>query len=298
MNCSFFQEKQKAWILYDNLDKTFLESNELTLRVLTGLFQTVQKWQKASSDFIHFKIFLRDATWQHLTFTNKKYFNGRTIHLRWTRADFLRLALRQARQSQKLSDLIDRFAPIENPELASEETLDLALQLFWGSRRTQNPTSTYVSDWLYQSLSVAGKTIFPHSISILLTTAQAYELRSGTENISPATDRLFSSKSLLEGLKQASIFQSNELQNEYKELAAFFNAFTGSSHILSEGALRTLWKQTNLSILPAFSNFTNFRHFLVHIGLLHPLDRPGQEHSYRVAEIYTQGFNIAHTTPD
>ncbi|BAZ04837.1 hypothetical protein NIES3974_14800 [Calothrix sp. NIES-3974] len=126
---------QIIWFLYDDLDEDFPEEGEVRHKALTGLFQFVQSCDARRLTAIRFKIFLREDIWNRLNFDNKSHFNGRDIFLQWTRIDFLRLALRQAIQSEKFKNLVDRFSPIESIDQANEETVERALELLWGSRR-------------------------------------------------------------------------------------------------------------------------------------------------------------------
>jgi hypothetical protein len=90
---------RKLWFLYDDLDEDFPEAGEVRQQALTGLFQLVQSCDANRLTEIRFKIFLREDIWNRLSFDNKSHFTGRYIILQWTRIDFLRLALRQAIQS-------------------------------------------------------------------------------------------------------------------------------------------------------------------------------------------------------
>jgi hypothetical protein len=150
---------------------------------------------------------LREDIWNRLIFDNRSHFNGRDILLQWNRVDFLRLALRQVIQSQDFKNLVDKFSPIavESIDQASEEVIDKALELLWGSRRRTGDKAKYVSRWVYERLTDSSGTTFPRSLSILLEAAKEQELSyKGKSSIQPPTDRLLRSKSLEFGLKKAS----------------------------------------------------------------------------------------------
>src|SRR5260370_14918553 len=120
---------QVLWLLYDDLDEDLLEKGEIRRKALEGLFQLVQASDARRLTAIRFKVFLREDIWNRLVFDNKSHFNGRDVILQWTRADFLRLALRQAELSKDFKDLVDRFCPIESICQAQEESFDQALLL-------------------------------------------------------------------------------------------------------------------------------------------------------------------------
>ncbi|MGD1715328.1 P-loop ATPase, Sll1717 family [Dapis sp. BLCC M172] len=133
------EKSQKFLFLYDDLDEDFSvsEAGELRQQALTGLFQLVQSCDASRLTEIRFKILLREDIWNRLNFDNKSHFTGRDIILQWNQIDFLRLALRQAIQSQNFKNLVDRISPVavESIDIANEEELDKALELLWGSRR-------------------------------------------------------------------------------------------------------------------------------------------------------------------
>jgi MinD-like ATPase involved in chromosome partitioning or flagellar assembly len=277
------------WFLYDDLDVDFREENELRNEALTGLFQLVQACDARQLKTISFKIFLREDIWRRLIFDNKSHFNGRDISLRWTRRDFLRLALRQAQQSKEFRDLVERFSPVEDVDQADESTIDHALQLLWGNRRERNPKSKHVSSWVYERLTDSSGTTFPRSLTILLKAAKEYELAASQELAYP--DRLLRMSALVDGLKQASEHRCDELRNEYSELGPFFGALVGLNILIAKEELHKAWQRTVENRLPEFKDFNKFIDFLVDIGLLRFAER-GKEQGYRFAEIYTHGFHI------
>jgi len=292
INSQLLESQEVIWFLYDDLDVDFREANELRNKALTGLFQLVQACDVRQLKAIGFKIFLREDIWRRLIFDNKSHFNGRDITLRWTKVDFLRLALRQAQQSKEFRNLVDRFSPVENIDQADEEKIDQALQLLWGQRREQNPNSKYVSRWVYERLTDSSETTFPRSLTVLLKTAKEYELATYRGQSSPPTDRLLRMRSLVEGLKNASAQRCDELRNEYKDLDLFFDSLIGFNILTTEAKLQEEWQKTVQNILPDFKDFNKFMDFLLDIGLLKPAKLQGKEQGYRFAEIYTHGFRI------
>ncbi len=284
-------QREVLWFLYDDLDVDFREENELRSSALTGLFQLVQACDVRQLKSIGFKIFLREDIWRRLIFDNKSHFNGRDIVLRWTRADFLKLALRQAQQSREFSDLVERFSPVENIDQADEESVERALQLLWGSRRERNPKSKQMSRWVYERLTDSSGTTFPRSLSILLKTAKEYELTAYRGQQSMMDARLLRPQSLIQGLKEASEKRCDELRNEYAELIPFFDTLVGFNIVTEKKELESVWQKTVEARLPEFKDFEKFVEFLLTIGLI-GLAKRRQEQGYRFAEIYTHGFRI------
>jgi hypothetical protein len=184
-------------------------------------------------------------------------------------------------------DLVDRFAPVENIDLADEALVDRALQLLWGARREPNSKSKYVSRWVYDRLTDSSGTTFPRSLNILLKEAKNYELTS--DQTTNRTDRLLLAKSLNEGLFEASNQRCQEVREEYPELSPFFNALAGLEVLASEQKLREVWQETAQGISPTFRDFIEL---LLSIGLIGPAELQRKEQGYRFAEIYTYGFNM------
>jgi len=276
------------------LKRDLLEKGNLRKGALTGLFQLVQASDARRLTCIRFKIFLREDTWSRLVFDNKSHLNGRDIILQWTRTDFLRLALRQAQQSEEFRDLVDRFAPVENIDQADEELVDRALHLLWGIRREPNSKSKYVSRWVYDRLTDSSGTTFPRSLNILLKEAKNYELTSNRSQLIPtdrllAKSRLLLAKSLNEGLFVASSQRCAEVREEYPELGPFFDALASLEVLASEQRLREVWQETAQGIS---STFRSFVEFLLSIGLIELAELQEREQGYRFAEIYTYGFNM------
>lgn len=276
---------QVLWFLYDDLDEDLLERGNLRKRALTGLFQLVQASDARRLTSIRFKIFLREDIWTRLVFDNKSHLNGRDVILQWTRVDFLRLALRQAQQSEEFRDLVDRFAPVENIDQADEALIDKALQLLWGTRREMRLRSKYVSRWVYDRLADAGGTTFPRSLNILLKEAKNYELLSNRSQ----PDRLLLARSLNQGLFVASQQRCAEVREEYPELGPFLDALAGLEVLASEQKLREVWRETAQAISPTFGGFVDF---LLSIGLIGLAELQEKEQGYRFADIYTYGFNM------
>lgn len=285
------KEERVLWFLYDDLDEDLPEKDGIRERALTGLFQFIQACDARRLRAIGLKIFLREDIWNRIIFDNKSHFNGRDIILQWTRIDFLRLALRQARQSSEFQDVVDRFAPIENIDQADEVAIDQALQLLWGSRREQNLKSKYVSRWVYERLTDSSGTTFPRSLNILLKEARDYELDTFRGQSSP-TDRFLRPKSLNQGLIRASEQRCQEIREEYQELRSFFDAIVNSAILISTNDLRDLWQKNIQQQVSEFKEFRKFVDFLLSIGLIGTAELGGKERGYRFAEIYTHGFKL------
>ncbi|TBR57408.1 ATPase [Westiellopsis prolifica IICB1] len=279
-------QSQMLWFLYDDLDEDFPEQGEVRQKALTGLFQFLQSCDARRLTAIKFKIFLREDIWNRLSFDNKSHFNGRDILLQWTRIDFLRLALRQAIQSEKFKNLVDRFSPIESIDQANEEAIDRALELLWGSRRRSGNKAKYVSRWVYERLTDSSGTTFPRSLSILLKGAKEQELSyKGQSSIKSPTDRLLRATSLEIGLKKASEERCDAIKEEYPHLSQFFDSLKDVSALLSREELQNIWHRSAQDIL----QFDDFADFLSEIGLAEWREK---EQRYKFADIYVYGLGM------
>ncbi len=284
-------KNQTIWLLYDDLDEDFPETDGVRQHALTGLFQLIQACDARRLTSIRFKIFLREDIWSRLNFDNKSHFNGRDLFLRWTRIDFLRLALRQAMQSRDFKDLVDRVAPVENIDNASEESLNRALDLLWGIRRRTGNKAKYVYRWVYERLSDLNGTAFPRSLSALLEGAKDQELtyKGQTSVKTPTDDRLLRGKSLEIGLENASEERCEALKQEYADLRPFFEALEGVPALPTREQLEQIWQNSAQKIYPGFDEFANF---LSEIGLAKWREN---EKRYGFADIYVYGFRMSRT---
>ncbi|CAD0227430.1 conserved hypothetical protein [Planktothrix agardhii] len=280
-------KNQTLWLLYDDLDEDFPEKNGVRQQALTGLFQLIQACDARRLTSIRFKIFLREDIWNRLNFDNKSHFNGRDLFLKWTRVDFLRLALRQAMQSRDFKSFVDRSAPVENIDNANEETLNCALDLLWGIRRRTSHRSKYVYRWVYERLSDLNGTAFPRSLSALLQGAKEQELTYKEQTlINTPTDRLLRGKSLEIGLEKASEERCDAIKQEYPELCQFFEALEGVQSLPSREQLENVWQKSAREI---YSDFNEFANFLSEIGLAKWREK---EQRYGFADIYVYGFKM------
>lgn len=283
------EKSQKLWFLYDDLDEDFPEAGELRQQALTGLFQLVQSCDASRLTKIRFKILLREDIWNRLNFDNKSHFTGRDIILQWTQIDFLRLALRQAIQSQDFKNLVDRVSPVavESIDLANEEELDKALELLWGSRRRGGNRAKKVSRWVYERLTDSSGTTFPRSLSILLKGAKEKELTyKGKSSTKIRTERLLQGKSLEYGLRKASEKRCEEIKEEYPNLINFFDSLKGKSAFLIKEELQKIWQNLPEKVL---ENFEEFVSFLGEIGIIEFREK---EERYKFADIYVYGFEM------
>jgi hypothetical protein len=281
---------QALWFLYDDLDEDFPEVDRVRQQALTGLFQLIQACDARRLTAIRFKIFLREDIWSRLKFDNKSHFNGRDLLLQWTRVDFLRLALRQARQSTEFKNLVDRSSPIENIDTANEETLSRALELLWGSRRRTGNKAKYVSRWVYERLTDSSGTAFPRSLSALLQGAKEQELTyEGQTSVQSPTDRLLRAKSLEIGLEKASEERCDAIKQEYPSLCKFFDALEGFPALSSKEELEKVWQETAQEVSSTFDDFADF---LSQIGVV---KWRAKEARYGFVDIYVYGFKMIRT---
>ena len=288
---------QKMWFLYDDLDEDFPEAGEVRQQALTGLFQLVQSCDANRLTEIRFKIFLREDIWNRLIFDNKSHLTGRDILLQWTRIDFLRLALRQAIQSNDFKNLVDKFSPVavESIDQASEIAIDKALEILWGSRRRRGEKAKYVSRWVYERLTDSSGTTFPRSLSILLEGAKEHELSyEEKSSIQSPTDRLLRSTSLEIGLKEASKKRCAEIKEEYPDLANFLDNLKENSAFLSKEELQKIWQDSGYNNILENLDFEQFVSFLGEIGIIEWREKVER---YKFAEIYVHGFEMKRQGP-
>ncbi len=283
------QKKEKfLWFLYDDLDEDFPERGGIRQLALTGLFQLIQSCDARRLESIRFKIFLREDIWNRLNFDNKSHFNGRDLILKWSRIDFLRLALRQATQSPDFKDLVDRYTPVETIDTANEETLSRALEPLWGIRRRAGNKAKFVSRWIYERLTDSSGTSFPRSLSALLEGAKAQELTyKGLTSVQTSTDdRLIRGKSLEIGLENASAERCEAIEQEYPDLSAFFNALEGLPALLPKEQLKDIWQKTSIETAATFEEFAIL---LSEIGIAKWREK---DERYCFADIYVYGFKM------
>ena len=281
------KQSQKLWFLYDDLDEDFPEKDEVRQQSLIGLFQLIQACDARKITSIRFKIFLREDIWNRLSFDNKSHFNGRDLLLQWNRVDFLRLALRQATQSKEFKNLVDRFSPVESIDQASEEAVDRALELLWGSRRRSGTKAKYVTRWVYERLTDSSSTTFPRSLSILLRGAKEQELTyQGQSSKQTPTDRLLRGTSLEVGLKKASEERCQAVREEYPDLRKFFDDLKGIRALLPKEVLEPLWQSSAQGVVPTFDDFSNL---LSEIGIAEWREK---DQRYKFADIYVYGFEM------
>ncbi|AFY72236.1 ATPase involved in chromosome partitioning [Synechococcus sp. PCC 7502] len=281
------QINQTIWILYDDLDEDFSEKNGVREQALTGLFQLIQACDARRLTSVRFKIFIREDIWNRLNFDNKSHFNGRDLLLKWTRVDFLRLALRQAMQSRAFKNLVDMTSPIENIDTATEENLNKALDLLWGVRRRTGTKAKYVHRWVYERLSDLSGATFPRSLSVLLQGAKEHELSyKGQASLKSPSDRLIRGTSLERGLEKASEERCDAIRQEYPDLERFFESLEGVPALPTKEELYVVWQQSYLDSYPDFDNFSGF---LSDIGLAKWREK---EIRYGFADIYVYGFKM------
>jgi hypothetical protein len=195
-------------------------------------------------------------------------------------------------QSKDFKKLVDKFYPVavESIDQATENAIDKALEILWGSRRRRGKKAKYVSRWVYERLTDSSGTTFPRSLSILLEGAKEHELSyEEKSSIQSPTDRLLRSKSLEMGLKKASEKRCEEIKEEYPDLANFLDNLKGKSAFLSKEELQKIWQDSGYNILVEHRNFKQFVSFLGEIGIIEWREK---EERYKFADIYVYGFEM------
>ncbi|MFZ2727008.1 MAG: AAA family ATPase [Methylococcaceae bacterium] len=286
---SYLKEKnQKLWLLYDDLDQDIRENTSWQQESLGGLMRLIYDTNNQNLYQIRFKVFLREDIWSNLVFTNKSHFGEqRTIHLKWDKEDFFRLAYRLTiGGSEKFKTFTQRILPLADNQLdeSDEETLRQALSPLWGLR--QKSKNAYVAQWVYSRLTDSSGNTYPRSLTILLNKAKEVELKQNQGKNAPI-DHLLRWNSLTDGLAAASIKRCNDIKNEYSDLSEFFNKISDLKSLFKKEELKELWQQTIQSQLP----FEAFVKRLKDIGLLEERTN-NPRYDYAIAKLYLDGFGI------
>lgn len=287
LNTKLNKAGQYLWLLYDDLDQDIQEYSKIQQDAISGLFSFTLMLDSIEARNIRPKVFLRSDIWQRLNFTNKSHLTGRDIELRWNREDFLRLSLRQALRSKDFSDLVSRFSPVSDIDLATEDVLEKALELLWGIDRERSK-SKKVSRWVYERLTDASGSTFPRALIVLLNGAREHELEYQNQTyLQTPADRLLRSKSLNEGLIKASHFRCEELKQEYKELddLGFFEHLKNIWQITELEPLKQWWDEHPTSLFKTFDEMVDF---IEQIGLASRYEAS----RWKFADIYVHGFQM------
>lgn len=283
-----YAKNQAIWLLYDDLDQDIPERSYIQKNAISGLFAFALSLDSLKYRNIRTKIFLRTDIWSSLNFTNKSHFVGRDVELKWSREDFLRMALRQAERSAQFHELVNRFNPIQEINQASEESLERTLALLWGIDRERGRKSKKVSRWVYERLTDANGSTFPRALIYLLEGAKEKELEYQNMSGVPAPqDRLLRAQSMNAGLIRASDKRCDELRQEYKELddIGFFKFLNQVRQTSPKSILQQWWEDKATSI---FGTFAEFYDHIKSMGLADD----NKDGDVRFADLYVHGFNI------
>lgn len=282
---------QIVWLLYDDLDQDIPEYSLIQKEAIAGLFIFALTLENIQSRSIRPKIFLRTDIWHRLNFTNKSHLIGKDVELKWTREDFLRMALRQAKRSQLFDDLVSKFAPVNDINQSTEEMLEKALELLWGIDRERGRRSKKVSRWVYERLTDANGSTFPRALIYLLEGAKIKELDyQNLFHVQSPKDRLLRAQSLNEGLLKASQARCDELKQEYKDLddLGFFSYLSQLKQITKVDPLKQWWSENSTHL------FLTFNDFLDHIKIM-GLATEYDKEQWKFADLYVHGFEMNRT---
>jgi len=147
-------------LLYDGLDTGFGSTTgdrQRRLDAIAGLFDF---WidRGAGLRNLRLKIFLREDIWRKVQFENKSHLFGRSVMLHWQdQATFLKVALKQARNSQLFRGLVTtasqgRVGPETEIENWSEDEAFEAWGLLVGERMKGGKT-TFTRNWVWKRLA-------------------------------------------------------------------------------------------------------------------------------------------------
>ncbi|OKP81517.1 hypothetical protein A3844_26060 [Paenibacillus helianthi] len=283
-----YDKNMYIWLLYDDLDQDIPEYSLIQKEAISGLFIFALTLENMQVRTIRPKIFLRTDIWHRLNFTNKSHLIGKDVELKWTREDFLKMALRQAQRSPLFDELISKFSPVVDINQASEETMEKALELLWGIDRERGRRSKKVSRWVYERLTDANGSTFPRALIYLLEGARNKELEyQDLFHIQAPKDRLLRAQSLNEGLLKASYARCDELRQEYKELddLGFFGYLSQLKQITRLEPIKSWWSENGTG---KFSSFNDFLDYIKLMGLAAEYDNE----QWKFADIYVHGFEM------
>ncbi len=285
------QQKQRVWLLYDELDAGFGSGQKNYARRTRALESLFSWWLESSGTFpnIVMKCFIREDIWQELTFSNKSHYTGRDMSLRWQEEDLWRLILRQiisssptyaqdislklGQANSKQEQLLDQF------EKMNVEQLRQMLYLLWGKRMGQG-VFYFTHRWILKRIADGQKNSFPRSLVLLLSESVVEEKKSATRS-----EVVLSRRSLQKTIEYVSKKRVEEVREEYPEFKVALDKLNGQSSPLNQDTLIDLWQGIDPSDL--------IRRMLKS-GIL--VNRPPSKNEdtprYTVAELYLSGLGM------
>jgi MinD-like ATPase involved in chromosome partitioning or flagellar assembly len=282
------KQKEKIWVLYDELDTGFgqkYDRRRSALEALLGWWLEVGPGLSNISP----KILLREDIWTGLNFTNKTYYSSRTVLLRWEEEDLWRLVLRQALDtSPTLAKLIQQQTSIELSRLDSILQLDVlrkGLFPLWGERMGRgNKSFTY--NWVRKRIGDYKENRFPRSLILLLQSAVEKEKTAYDRN---PYEVVLRPRSLIEALPVVSSERVNDVRNEYSEFVIYLEKLAGERSPIDGKRLEAIWEVDSVKLKELVTGMTA-------AGILQEYTSrpllPDSEARYSVAELYLSGLKM------
>lgn len=234
------------------------------------------------------KIFLREDIWTDLNFTNKTYYESRTVQLRWEEQDLWRLVLRQALQTSPiLAQLIQQQASIERSRLDFLQIDILRKGLFplWGERMGGEKKS-FTYNWVRKRIGDYKENRFPRSLILLLQYAVENEKTTDRKDY----ETVLRPRSLIDALPKVSKERVNDVYNEYSEFVDYLQKLDGERSPIGVERLKEIWEVDSVKLKELVTGmiaagilreYTPSRPFL-----------PDGEVRYSVAELYLSGLKM------
>jgi MinD-like ATPase involved in chromosome partitioning or flagellar assembly len=281
------KRNEKIWVLYDELDTGFKKND----RRRSALEALLEWWLENGPTLSNIspKIFLREDIWADLNFTNKTYYESRTIQLRWEEQDLWRLVLRQALQtSPTLAEIIQKQTSIERSRLDSISQLDVlrqGLSPLWGENMGGKKKSS-TCNWVRKRISDYKENRFPRSLILLLQHAVENEKAADRKD----SDTVLRPRSLIDALPKVSKARVDDVYNEYPEFVDYLQNLDSERSPIGVEHLKELWEVDSVKLKELVTG-------MIAAGILQeytssrPLP-PDSEVRYSVAELYLSGLKM------
>jgi cellulose biosynthesis protein BcsQ len=278
----------RAWLLYDELDAGFGSSQQDYIRRRRALDALLAWWLESGTSLksIVPKIFLREDIWEHLNFTNKGHYVGRSVQLRWGEVDLWRLVLRQVlNSSDTLSRSLEQNLGVTIARLNTIELEQLRRSLYplWGERMGRTKKA-YTYNWIRTRIADGQKNCFPRSLILLLKEAVKREKAFSTE-YNPEV--LLRPKALIDAFPYVSEQRVDEVRNEYPELEEYLSRLQGERSPIDSNRLAEIWNITDSALALRVKD-------MVDAGIFTERSRPQDPppRVYAIAELYLYGLKM------
>ncbi len=194
-------------LLWDGLDTGFGNNQDDRNRrnaAIEGLFSLVTDMGD-NLQALRFKIVLREDIWRRLRFENKSHFFGRSVTLNWAnRADFFKVALKQALRSPKFQEISKPILGsffLANDNYWMEEQVIQLWNLLVGERM-RGGKSAFTRNWVWQRLADGSDNRSPRTLLQLFRAATEWEKREHPRN--PYGKTAIRPRALIDSLEEVS----------------------------------------------------------------------------------------------